>query len=225
MKIEKSDNLVLIGPPGSGKGSQRQKIEKTYRLVALEMGSILRQLSHRQTQIGKKVKTIINAGKFIPDKLTMEVATKFISKLAISQGIIFDGIPRTVTQYHELEKLCQESGRQFPIAILIEVNNATITKRIASRRQCESCGEIYAPPKSLKLEHCEKCGGPMTMRADDNLKVIQHRIKIYQSETKPVIKLFEKHHRLIKVDGEPSVEKVWLNVQQAIERFGAQKRG
>lgn len=198
-------DLAFFGIQGSGKGTQGIKTASKYQLDMFETGAELRRLAKEDSDLGKKVKSIIESGNLVPTEVVMEIVENFIHQHQNANGILFDGIPRSKEQASAFIDLLKKYNREFK-GILIELEEEIALKRLLTRRICTQCKAVY--PESYKKEKCEKCGGNLETRKDDNEEAIQTRINLYKTETLPVIAEFEKNNLIIKVDGNQEIEKV-----------------
>ncbi len=189
--------IVLIGPPGSGKGTQAQRLTKEFNLPHLSSGDILRAEVAANTEFGKKIKDFMERGEIGPAELITEVVLKYIDTNC-KTGYILDGFPRTLYQAEELQK-----NHRPDIAVFIEVPEDIIVERICGRRTCPSCNAIYhikySPPP--KENTCGKCGAVLTLRRDDNESTVKNRIRVYNEETMPVVNYYKDKKILHKIDG------------------------
>lgn len=218
-------DFILFGIQGSGKGTQGKFLAEKYGMKIFEMGAELRNLAQEQSDLGKKVndpplsgavKSIIEAGHLVPTEIIMEIIENFLSKSSSKQGIIFDGIPRSLEQAEAFDNLMQKLGREF-VGIYFELSKEEAIKRLATRRICESCKEVY--PAVYKENSCSKCGGKLITRADDNIASIENRINAYDKETLPIIKNYKEKGLIIEVDAKPSIEKITELMLEKVEMF------
>ncbi|MBN1494399.1 nucleoside monophosphate kinase [Candidatus Peregrinibacteria bacterium] len=198
-------DLILFGIQGSGKGTQGKILKERYNMAYFETGGELRRLSKENSPLGKKIKSIIEAGHLVPNEIVMEIVENFIKKIKKGENIIFDGIPRKKIQAVSLEKLLKKDKREYK-ALILDLSEKEATNRLITRRICADCKTAY--PAMYKEKKCEKCGGKLETRTDDNPESIKTRIKAYFNETMPVIELFEKEGKLIRVDGSKTIEEV-----------------
>lgn len=198
-------DLILFGIQGSGKGTQAEKIAEKYNLEIFETGARLRALAQENETLGKKVKSIIEAGHLVPNKVVIEIVENFIQKTPKAKSILFDGIPRSMKQKESLEKIFQKLGRESK-ALLINISKKEAIKRLTTRRICKECKMVY--PAFYKEERCNKCSGKLISRIDDNIESIKTRLDFFEKETMPVIEKYRKEARLIEIDGEKSIEEV-----------------
>jgi len=198
-------DLILFGMQGAGKGTVGKELAASYNLKPFEMGGELRKLSQESSELGQKIKGIIESGKLVGDDVVMEIVENFIKGLTEGTNVLFDGIPRKVDQAKMLKDLLVKFGRTFT-AVLVDIKKETALKRLTTRRVCEKCKEVY--PEAYKEPICSKpgCGGNLVVRADDNAAAIETRLNTYETETVPAIEMFGEN--LIKVDGEPAIEQV-----------------
>ena len=205
-------NILILGPQGSGKGTQALLLAKKFDLLYVEMGSILRELSKKDAEIDKLIN---QEGKLVPDEKTAEVFRDFLVKnpLGNKKGLILDGFPRTQVQYEFVKDYFSKNGQKLDWAISIDVSEETSIKRLSARRICKGCGKIYNlltnPPKSVV---CDECGGELIQRQDDTDEAIRQRLQIYRERTALLIGVLEKEGILIKVDGEREVHTIFNDI-------------
>lgn len=201
-------NILLIGPQGSGKGTQAEKLVEKSGLFYVEMGGILRDAAKTNPTIDR----LINIeGKLVPDNVALSLVIDKIEKEnPTKDGIIFDGFPRSVAQYEMLSSWLLESGKKINVAILIDIPDEESVKRLSARRKCGECGKIWnlvTQPKPPSENKCE-CGGDLVQRKDDTPEVIKERLNAYHSTTDKLVQLLEQKRILIKIDGTKSIEDV-----------------
>ncbi|MFA7685951.1 MAG: nucleoside monophosphate kinase [Candidatus Gracilibacteria bacterium] len=198
-------DLILFGMQGAGKGTVGKELAARYNLKAFEMGGELRKLSQESSELGQKIKGIIESGKLVGDDVVMEIVENFIKGLGEGTNVLFDGIPRKVDQAKMLKEILAKFDRKFT-AVLVDIKKETALKRLTTRRVCEKCKEVY--PEAYKELTCAKegCGGTLVVRADDNTAAIETRLNTYETETVPAIEMFGDN--LIKINGEPAIEEV-----------------
>lgn len=196
---------------GSGKGTLGKEVAKKYGMQVFETGEELRKLSQKDSKLGKRVKSIIEAGRLVPNEVVMEIVEDFMNKLKPGTSILFDGIPRKIEQAKSLNLLLNKHGREYK-AVLLKISEKTALKRLTTRRICKTCKVVY--PADYKKEKCA-CGGELITRADDNSKAIKTRLEAFSRETIPTIEIY--NDRLITIDGEPPIEKVQLLADVALD--------
>ncbi|RMG25531.1 MAG: adenylate kinase, partial [Methanobacteriota archaeon] len=203
--------FVLFGPPGAGKGTQAKLLSEKFGIPQISTGDILRNAVKNETELGKKVKAILDRGELVPDDVIVELVEERLSEPDAQKGFILDGFPRTLFQAEALETWLQKNNRNGLTVIRIRISEEEIVKRLTSRRICEKCGFtynlIYNPPPSDN--RCEKCGGKIIQRSDDNEETIRKRIRVYIDQTSPVIDFYRNKGNLFEVDGSQHVEKVF----------------
>ena len=187
---------------GAGKGTLGKTVAERYNLELFETGGALRKLAQEDTPLSRKVKTIIEAGRLVPNDVVMEIVENFMNNLPFEKNILFDGIPRKIDQAESLNKLLEKHGRTYK-AVLIDIKKETALTRLTTRRICKICKTVY--PADYREPKC-KCGGELVTRSDDNPEAIKTRLEAFEKETVPAIKLYEKD--LIKINGESSIEEV-----------------
>lgn len=208
-------NIVIFGHPASGKGTQASKLSKELEIPNISIGNIFRENIELNTQLGKLVKPYITKGKLVPDEITTRVVIEKLSELNINSGFILDGFPRNLAQakafqqYYNIDK-----------AILIEIDDETVMRRISGRRICPNCGAIYniyyKPPKYEN--RCDICGHPLIRRKDDNEQTAMKRLKDYKENTLPVIEFYDEKGILIRVNGLNSPDEIFDEITRALTR-------
>jgi len=211
-------NIILIGPPGSGKGTQAKLLEDKYDLKQLSSGDMLRAAVAEGSEIGKKAKSYMEAGQLVPDELVVEIVTDQIEK-ADGKGFILDGFPRNVHQAEVLDRMLEENGHEIDRVPVIEVSDDRLVERVAGRFTCASCGEGYHDKfKQPEVEGvCDKCGGTeFIRRPDDNPETVRNRLDVYHEQTKPLIDYYEQQGKVRMIDGEQSIERVTKDLEEAM---------
>ena len=182
-------NAIIFGPPGSGKGTYASRLQSKLGVYVIAMGDIFRETMKEDSAFGKKIKGYVENGLLVPDQIVVEVLKNRLSKIPKGKGFILDGYPRTVDQTNKLEKIVK-----ICVIILLVVPDWIIVERLSSRRICKNCGTVYNV-RFLKPKvegTCDKCGGTLYQRSDDNPEVIRKRIEVYEAQTKPILQLFKK---------------------------------
>ncbi len=201
--------LILLGAPGAGKGSQATKIAKEYGIAHISTGDALRANIKEGTELGKFAKSFIDKGQLVPDEVVVGIVADRIRKEDCKNGFLLDGFPRTVAQAEALEKLAD-----IDVVINIDVDFGVITDRISGRRMC-ACGESYHV-STHKSDTCNKCGGKLYQRADDNEETVKARLDVYQKQTAPLIDFYEKRNKLVTVDGNRTIDAVYEDVKKVL---------
>ncbi len=198
-----------MGPPGSGKGTQAKNLAEHFGLTYFGTGDMMREEAKHGTKFGKIFQAVWDTGQgeLIKDEIVQEFLEEKIKSLDFSKGVVFDGFPRTLAQAKLLEKDFKEKKQDF-FVFDIEVSHESLINRMATRKICSNCGQIFFNTDELGICCCDKCGGELYRRQEDEPEVVQKRLDIYERETKPLIDFFKEENRLITIDGEPSIDMV-----------------
>lgn len=207
-------DIILFGIQGSGKGTQGKILKERYDMVYFETGAQLRRLSNEDSELGKKVNEIISAGHLVPNEIVMEIVEDFIKNVPEGKSVIWDGVPRKMVQAETLDALLDREGREYK-AVILDLTEEEALNRLTKRRVCSGCKEVY--PVMYNKDECEKCGGELTIRHDDNPESIKNRLHAYATETKPVIDMYEEEEKLIRVNGEQSIEDVTEELSEKLD--------
>ncbi len=205
-------NIVLLGHPGCGKGTQAKLLEKKYSIQHISTGEMFRATSRESTPLGRKIRKLIDEGRFVPDDVTIEAVRERLSKGDCKNGFILDGFPRNEAQAKELDKI---TG--IDRAIHIHIEDSTVLKRLSERWQCRKCNAIYGMehmPKKNRL--CDNCGTELYQREDDKPEKILKRIDIYHRETKPLVDYYKKKGIFATIDGDKSIKEVFEDICKAL---------
>lgn len=205
-------NIVLLGAPGAGKGTQAAKLVEKYGMCHISTGDILRAAVKNQTPLGVKAKGFMDAGDLVPDDLIVDLMKERIQQPDTQKGVILDGFPRTTAQAVALDGMLADLERPLDAALLIDVDFEVIIKRLTSRRMCRACGYIGTADDAT----CPKCGGEMYQRDDDNETTVRNRLDVYQNSTAPLIDYYTGKNVLVKIDGGRDVEVVFADVVKAL---------
>jgi adenylate kinase len=181
---------IIFGPPGSGKGTYASRLQTKLGVDVIATGDIFRELIQKNSEIGKKVKAYVEKGLLVPDKVVIEVLKQRLNNVPKDKGFLLDGYPRTLDQAKTLANLTT-----IDVILLLKVPDWIIIERLSSRRICRNCGTVYnirfLKPKAEGV--CDKCGGPLYQRSDDNPEVIKKRLQVYQEQTRPLLEYYEKN--------------------------------
>lgn len=210
-------DLVLFGMQGSGKGTQSRLIAQDCNMEIFETVEALRKLAAEDSELGKKVKKIIEAGHLVPTKVVMEIIKDFISKLPEGKSALFDGLPRSLEQQEQFDKLLKSEGREFK-GILIEITEEEALRRLTTRRICSKCKEAY--PSFYDKKKCEKCGGKLITRKDDTPDAIRVRLDTFAEKTVPVINNYKERNLMLVVNGEQKIEDVTIEMMEILKTEG-----
>ena len=210
--------LILLGPPGAGKGTQASSIVAEYGITHISTGYIFRHYIKNETELGKKVKSYLDKGQLVPDELTIDLVWDRLSKEDCKNGFLLDGFPRTINQAEALQKGLEERGLKLDKVINIDVDKNILVKRLSGRRVCKNCGETYHIDNkpTLKDGVCDKCSGEVIQRADDNEKTVLDRIEVYEKQTFPLIDFYKNLGLILTVDGTLSIEDVFSQIKESL---------
>ena len=202
-------NIVLLGAPGAGKGTQAQKLVAEYGLAHISTGDLLRAAVKAQSELGIKVKEYMDAGQLVPDQLVIDLVKERLSADDAKAGFILDGFPRNTAQAVTLDFELQNMGLKLDAALLVAVESEVIVERLSSRRTCKECG--YTAPAGTEI--CPNCSGEMYQRDDDKPETIRKRLDVYQNQTSPLIEYYKGHGILKEVNGDRPVDEVFADVK------------
>ena len=198
-------NLIMLGAPGSGKGTMAKFIAQDFELPHISTGDICRENIKNQTEIGKQAKAIIDRGELVPDEITIKIVENRLKEDDCKNGFILDGFPRNVNQAKALEKFAS-----IDRVILLDVPNEEIERRIAGRRACKECGEIYNT-ETYNKETCAKCGGQLYQRDDDKLETVRNRLEVYEKQTAPLIDFYQD--KIFRAEGKDTPKETYEPVK------------
>ncbi len=215
-------NVILLGPPGAGKGTQAKLIEDRYGMRQLSSGDMLRAAVAAKTDVGVKAKSFMEQGALVPDSVIVDAVFESLDAISGHNGFILDGFPRTPHQAQALDEKLARDGRQIDWAIVFEVDDEQLVKRVSGRYTCAKCGEGYHDTmKRPKLYGvCDRCGGEeFKRRSDDNEETVRRRLAVYHNETKPLIEYYRASGKLRIIDGEQSITQVSRAVEGIMGPF------
>ncbi len=211
--------LVLIGPPGAGKGTQAKKLCARYDVPQLATGDMLRAARAAGTQLGREVAAVMDAGKLVSDDIVIRLISEKLREGSTRRGAIFDGFPRTVAQAEALDKMLAGHGRKIDRAVMVDVPDAEVERRNTGRRWCPTCQRTYhidfKPP--VKADTCDADGAALVQRPDDALDKVRARLVAYHRDTAPVVGYYRDKGLLRKVDGVGELDEVFERLAQAVE--------
>jgi adenylate kinase len=213
-------NLVLFGPPGSGKGTQSERICELYKMTHISTGDALRAAIRNKTSVGQRAQNIIERGELVSDDLVTELLRDIIQPLlGATASFLFDGYPRTVHQVTLLRGLIQEFRLDDPVVVNLEVPEETLILRLTGRRICSECRatfNIYSKP-TRQVGVCDVCSGPLTRRIDDSPETTRERLRIYHEQSKPVLDLYREMGRLYTIDAGADTDEVFRKISRIVE--------
>jgi adenylate kinase len=206
--------VVLLGPPGSGKGTQAKNFVTNLSYVHLATGDLLRSEVAADTNLGKNVKFLIESGKYVPDEIVFSLLEKKVESISDKEKVVFDGFPRTLNQIELLKKLLQKFDINLKKVFNINVADETIVGRAVQRMVCPGCFSVYnkvtTPPKKEGV--CDVCDTTLCVRADDDEETVRNRLKVYHNAAGPIIAFFKSDEILVGIDGSLSNDKVWESI-------------
>ena len=211
--------LILLGPPGAGKGTQAKKLKEKFHIPQISTGDILRQAVKDNNDLGTKASLFMNLGQLVPDDIVIGLIKKRIKQVDCKTGFILDGFPRTIVQAEKLSETMTEMGLMIDKVVNLEVNAEEVISRLAGRSTCSDCGGMYheesCPPKIFGV--CDSCGGVLGQRQDDNVETILKRLEVYQESTAPLKQFYEKQGNLKAVTARGSVEEIFSRVLEMVK--------
>lgn len=210
--------IILVGPPGAGKGTQAEKIVAKYGVAHISTGDILRANVKAGTELGKKAKSYMDSGTLVPDDVIVSMMGGRLAEDDCVKGFILDGFPRTVPQAQALSALLGEMKINLDGVILLDVDDETVVQRLCGRRMCRKCGKIFhvAFKPSARGDLCDACGGELYQRDDDKEDVIRHRLAVYHSQTAPLVDFYDKAGLLIIVDAAQAGDHVLNHIEAVL---------
>jgi adenylate kinase len=211
-------NLVLLGPPGSGKGTQGERLQEDLRLPYYATGDILRGAVKDETELGKTAKGYMDAGDLVPDEVIVGVIAEALDSPEARDGFILDGFPRTTPQAEALDAKLEELGRRVNAVVLIDVSDAEVLRRLGGRRTCEANGHVFHvefnPPKQEGV--CDVDGSPLVVRDDDKPEVIRKRLATYHEKTEPLVDYYDRRSVLRRIAGEETPDQVEAEIRRTL---------
>ncbi len=205
-------NIILLGAPGAGKGTQASRIVDAYKLPHISTGDIFRENIKNQTPIGLLAKSYIDQGLLVPDEVTCKIVEERISREDCKNGYMLDGFPRTIAQAEALDKITK-----LDLVINIDVDQALLLDRLCGRRVCKDCGESYHVSRLNGETKCSRCGGELYQRKDDNPETVQSRLDVYNAQTSPLIDYYTKKGIIFNVVGNTTPEDVYAEISKKLD--------
>ena len=207
-------NVILLGPPGAGKGTQAQMIVERYHIPQVSTGDILRMAVKEKTPLGVKAKGFMDQGKLVPDELVIGIIEERLKATDCKPGFVLDGFPRTIAQAEALQSILTKMGKSIDHVINIEVDTEELVRRLTGRRTCKNCGAmfhiLFHPPKVEGI--CDRCGGTLYQREDDKEKTIRIRLNEYQRQTAPLIQYYQLKKYLRSIQGVGGQEEIFEGI-------------
>ena len=210
--------LLLMGPPGAGKGTQAVKLVEKFKIPQISTGDMFRAAVKAGTELGKKAKACMESGKLVPDEVTIGIVRERLSQDDCKGGFILDGFPRNVEQAKALEKILDELNLKLTKVLNIHVPAADLIERAVGRRVCKNCGATYHVKfNAPKIENvCDNCGENLYQRADDNEETMKNRLSVYEESTRPLIDYYKKFGLYVEIDGRQPIEKVTEELENVL---------
>lgn len=220
--------VILLGPPGVGKGTQGSRLADERGWARIATGDLLRAARRGGTELGAKAQRFMDAGQLVPDALIVELVREELAALPVDRGVVFDGFPRTVPQADALEAVLDTVGRTVDAVLLLEADDDVLVKRIAGRRSCPRCGKVYNvhfdPPRTQGV--CDACGAELVHRPDDEPETVRHRLEVYREQTEPLVGYYEAAGAplaSVSADGPP--DEVWDGMREALSGLHTGREG
>lgn len=211
-------NIIILGPPGSGKGTQAKDVAKKFGYIYFGTGDLMREEASKDTEFGKIFQAVWDKGDggLVDNKIVNDFVATKIKEMGVKKTFVFDGMPRTLAQVKLLEDIFGKEKEKF-IVININVTDENLIERMQTRRVCGSCSKIFFRPADNNITKCDKCGGQLLQRQEDQPEVIRKRLAVYKEETQPVIDYYAKKGNLVNINGEPPIEVVKAEINEKLK--------
>ncbi|MRX72524.1 adenylate kinase [Bacillus lacus] len=215
-------NLVLMGLPGAGKGTQAERIVDKYDIPHISTGDMFRAAMKEETELGLKAKSFIDKGELVPDEVTIGIVRERLGKNDCAKGFLLDGFPRTVAQAEALEDILKSLEKKLDYVVNISVDKGILMERLTGRRICKSCGATYHlvfnPPAQEGI--CDKCGGELYQRADDNEETVANRLEVNLNQSEPLLAFYDEKGYLRNIDGQKDINVVFEDIDRLLGGLG-----
>jgi len=216
--VTRALDVILLGPPGAGKGTQAKRIAAAFELLHISTGDLLREEVAKGTGLGLEAKGFMNRGELVPDELVGKMLAKRLHSQQAALGCVFDGYPRTTAQANLLDGLLSELNRRVDVVLFLNVADGELLARLTGRRSCPACGAVFhvvtQPPKSVGA--CDACGAALVQRDDDREDVVSERLRVYRDHTEPLLEFYRGRRILREVSGEVSPDEVFQRMRDAM---------
>ncbi|MGW8266323.1 MAG: adenylate kinase [Longimicrobiales bacterium] len=212
-------NVILLGPPGVGKGTQGVLLAEGKSWKHIATGDILRANRREGTRLGQEAQKYMDAGELVPDELIVAMVKETLAAMPAEEGVVFDGFPRTVPQAEALDLVLEELDRRVDRVVVLEADDDVLVKRIAGRRSCPECGSVFNIYANAPAREgvCDKCTGALVHRADDNPETVRNRLDVYKAQTEPLIRFYEgREGVVVRIPGEGGVDEIQLGIRAAL---------
>lgn len=213
--------IILLGPPGAGKGTQAEFLVQKYGLAYISTGEILRSAVKKGTTMGKQAKQFMDQGQLVPDDVVVGIVQERLSEPDCGQGALLDGFPRTVVQARSLDRVLGEMNSRLDAVVHIAVEEEELIARLTGRRVCRDCGATYHvkfnPPKVRNI--CDQCGGELSQRDDDSLATVTERLLVYKKQTEPLIEYYRKRELLYTIDGNQEISAISTQIITVLDQL------
>ncbi len=214
------NNIILLGPPGAGKGTQAVVLAAKLDIPHISTGDMFRKAVKDQTPMGLEAKRYMDSGALVPDEVTIGIVRDRLALEDCAKGFLLDGFPRTVYQAEALEGILEELGKALDSVLCIDVDANALIDRITGRRTCKDCGALYhiSYSPSKKPDVCDACGGPLYQRDDDKEETVRRRLEVYSQQTSPLISFYRDKGLLVDIDGDQGKDQVTAAILEALEQ-------
>ena len=211
--------IILLGPPGAGKGTLAGLLKDTLKILHISTGDLLREEMKDNTKLGQEIKKFVENGQLVPDEVVTKMIKQKVTNAAVlKQGFMLDGYPRTVTQAQDLDRILSAGQQQIDCALYLDASLSVVVQRLTGRRVCRACGALFHIENrpSRKPGVCDVCGGELYKRSDDNKATIKKRMDVYLESTKPIIDYYKKQKKLVRLNGDDDSEKLWTELKKIL---------
>ena len=211
-------NVILLGAPGAGKGTQAERIRDDFSLAHISTGDMLREALAKGTELGVKAKKYMDAGELVPDDVVIGIVVDRLAEPDCEKGFLLDGFPRSQAQARELDKALEANGKKIQLALALVVSEEELMKRLTGRRLCRECARPYhmafRPPATPDI--CDECGGQLYQRSDDTEETVRNRLEVYRRQTEPLIDHYRAQGVLAEIDGMGQPDKIYERIRQKL---------